>query len=75
MFYPQLPYSFFEVHFLMDLLNGTLDRNEQKLSLWSLSITETDILAMRSTLSLILSLKDLLFASRLIEASSLGGAF
>ena len=44
---------------------------ERKLSLWSLSVTKVGALAMRSTLSLILSMVDMLFASRLIEASSL----
>ena len=44
-----------------------------------LSLNESDIkagvLAVRSLLSLILSLVDMLFASRLIQASTLGGAF
>ena len=48
---------------------------ERQLSLWSLSVTKAGVLAMHSTLSLILSLVDILFASRLIEASSLGAAF
>ena len=48
---------------------------EQKLSLWSLSVTKPGVLAMRSTVSLIFSLVDMLFPSKSIEASSLGGAF
>ena len=48
---------------------------ERKLSLWSLSVTKAGALAMRSTLSLIVTLVDMILASRLIEASSLGGTF
>ena len=40
---------------------------ERKLPLWSLSVTKAGVVAMRSTLSLILSLVNMLFASRLIE--------
>ena len=47
----------------------------QKLSFWSLSVTKAGVLATCLTLSLILRLVDMLFASRLIAASSLGGAF
>ena len=48
---------------------------ERKLSLWSLSVTKAGLLTMRLTLLLIFSLVGMLFASRLVEASSLGGAF
>ena len=64
--------------FPSSFFDGLIKRHaglERKLSLWSLSVTKAGVLAMRLPLSLILSLVDMLFASRLIEASSLGGAF
>ena len=48
---------------------------ERKLSLWSLSFRKAGVIAMRSTLSLIFSLVDMVFDFMLIEASSSGGAF
>ena len=58
----------------MDLLNGKLDWNES--CLCDLCVSQkAGVLALRLTQSLILSLVDIFFASMLIEASSLGGAF
>ena len=64
--------------FSSSFFDGFIKRHvglERKLSLWSFSVTKAGVLAMRLTLSLIFNLVDMLFASMLIEASSLGGVF
>ena len=64
--------------FPSSLFDGFIKRHvglEWKLSLWSLSVTKEGVLVMCSTLSRISSMVDMLFASRLIDASSLGSAF
>ena len=68
-------YSLFRVFFIFDVFIKQHVGLEQKLSLWSLSVTKVGVLAMHWTLLLILSLVDILFAFMLIEASSLGGTF
>ena len=68
-------YSLFRVFFIFNAFIKQHVGLEQKLSLWSLSVTKVGVLAMHWTLLLILSLVDILFAFRLIEASSLGGTF
>ena len=63
------PSSFFEAFIRQHV------GSKQNLSFWSLIVEKAGVLAMHSTLLLILCLIDMLFASRLTEVPSLGGAF